>query len=88
MYDNNMIKKVLKQININLFMIFIIFFYIEMHQPNIMKERYGQEQYKNLSENKKTRYLSVERDTIKRKKTKNFHKHLKWYLSYQFFEKE
>ena len=58
-----------------------------MHQPNIMKERYGQEQYKNLSENKKTRYLSIERDSIKRKKTKNFHKHLKWYLSYQFFEK-
>ena len=58
-----------------------------MHQPNIMKERYGQEQYKNLSENKKIRSLSIERDTIKRKKTKNFDKHLKWYLSYQFFEK-
>ena len=50
-----------------------------MHQPKTMKERYAQEQYKNLLEDKSKSYLSIEKDITKHKNTKNFHKHLKCY---------
>ena len=51
------------------------------------KQQYGCEDYKNLSEDEKQKLVEYRKKiSLNTKKLKFFYKHLKWYLSYQFFE--